>query len=555
MSEATSLADHNPSPNRAHVVATGILLSRIAGFVRDRAVAHFLGLGPASDVFRTALRGPNVLQNLLGEGTISAAFIPTYCRFLRDKKPEQAARFAWAMFGFLLLACVGFSVLGMLFAKPIVALLAPGFLADAAKVAAGEMSVDRFKLAAQAVCFVFPMAGVLVLSAWALGILNSHRMFFIPYVAPVFWNAAIIVGLLLVGPGYLLGEPSESHLVLAACVGALVGSVLQFVFQLAWVKKVLPRAQGLFAFRTPGAQHSLRAAGPAIMGRGVYQISAYLDLVLASVLAPGAVAALGWSQTLYLLPVSLFGLSFAAAELPELSMQHKQRDSSVFAGRLTKALEQMAFLIVPTMVGYLCFGFLIVGAIYRTGKFTLLDNWLVYFALAAYSIGLVATTWSRLLQNAFFALGDTKTPAKVAVVRVVVSASVAIPVMLWLDQISVTTVLATHVQSTPLFLGAVGLSFGASVGAYLEFIYLCSCLKKRIGHSFIPYKQTAAFVALSMNVSIPGFLVWRLAEHIHVIIQTAVVVGLFAGFYLAGAHLFRMQAWRALVLRFVAKKR
>ncbi|MDX1645180.1 MAG: lipid II flippase MurJ, partial [Thermoanaerobaculia bacterium] len=166
-------------------VAAGILLSRLSGFVRDASLAYYFGAGPHADVFRTVLRGPNILQNLLGEQTLSASFIPVYSR-LSDEDPERAGRLAGAVFTLLLVVVTVLVILGIVLAEPLVTLLAPGFLI----VEPG--STDRFALAVRAVRWIFPMTGVLVLSAWALGVLNSHRRFFVSYVAPVAWNAAIV---------------------------------------------------------------------------------------------------------------------------------------------------------------------------------------------------------------------------------------------------------------------------------------------------------------------------------------------------------------------------
>jgi putative peptidoglycan lipid II flippase len=177
--EKESRPEGRRPPRAASRVALGIGCSRALGFLREAVLAYFFGAGPHADVFRTALRGPNLLQNLLGEQTLSASFIPVYSRLLASGRPEVAGRFAGAIFGILLAVAAGVSLVGIWLAEPIVSLLAPGYLADAARVAAGELSIDRFPLAVRAVRIIFPMTGILVLSAWALGVLNSHRRFFI----------------------------------------------------------------------------------------------------------------------------------------------------------------------------------------------------------------------------------------------------------------------------------------------------------------------------------------------------------------------------------------
>src|SRR5690625_4101595 len=312
----------------AGTVAAGLFASRLVGFVRRAVVAFFLGGGAHTDVFQAAVRAPNLLQNLLGEGTISAAFIPVYSRMIQEGREEEAGRFAGAIFSILLVVVSILVLLGILLARPIVSILVPGYVGDAAAVAEGTLPIDRFELIVAGVRLIFPMTGVLVLSAWALGVLNSHRRFFTPYFAPVLWNVAIIAAF-FGGAYFLTGDPLRggdtlsvstlNDLLFITFAGALVGGVLQFGVQLPEVTRLLRGFRLSLSLRVKGVRESIRAFGPVVAGRGVYQISAYLDMFLASWLGLGALAALRFAQMLYVLPVSLFGLSVAASELPELS--------------------------------------------------------------------------------------------------------------------------------------------------------------------------------------------------------------------------------------------
>ncbi|KAB2954775.1 MAG: murein biosynthesis integral membrane protein MurJ, partial [Thermoanaerobaculia bacterium] len=304
----------------ALAVGAGILASRLAGFARAAVTSAAFGVGAHADVLQTALRAPNLLQNLLGEQALSASFIPVYTRLLAAGRTEAARRFAGAVFGLLLAVAAALVLTGILAARPLVAVFAAGYLQDAGRVAAGELAVDRYELAVRAVRWMFPMTGLLVLSAWALGVLNSHRRYFLAYVAPVAWNAAIIAALawgMLTWTG--TGDARSTRLLLAACVGALAGGLAQFAVQLPGVLRELGGLRISFSTSVEGVRDSLRAFGPAVAGRGVVQLSSYLDQLLASLLAVGAVSALGYAQLLYLLPVALFGQSIAAAALPELA--------------------------------------------------------------------------------------------------------------------------------------------------------------------------------------------------------------------------------------------
>jgi len=552
-SNASAAEEETPSSSAAGVVAAGIFLSKIVGLLRERAIAFYFGVSAHADVWQVAFRAPNLLQNLLGEGTISAAFIPIYSRFLDEERPEAAARFAGAIFGLLCVVVALVTLAGVALAEPIVALLAPGYVGDAERVAAGTLSVNRFTLAAQAVRVIFPMAGVLVLSAWALGILNSHRQFFVPYVAPVLWNVAII-GTLIGGAYVLSGTPGApgafttdalSRLLLIACVGALGGGFLQFGIQLPFVWQHLDHFRVAVSTRVEGVREAINAFGPVVAGRGVAQLSGYIDLFLASLLAVGAQSAVRYAQIFYLLPVSLFGISVAASELPELSRLTAERVRS-FGQRMQRSVHQIAFLTIPTIVGYLCFGFLIVGLLLRTGQFDAQSNWLVYMVLGGYALGILATTVSRLLQNAFYAVGDTKTPAKLAAVRVATSTVVAVPLMFWLDTTAVSSVVPVSSES-PLFLGALGLSAGASVGAWIEFFLLRRALRDAMPElTLLRLRPVLLITALAIGAALPALGLWYLLAGASVWISGPLVGSMYALAYLGSARLIgrpELDAW------------
>ncbi|MEO1087919.1 MAG: lipid II flippase MurJ, partial [Acidobacteriota bacterium] len=271
----------------ARLVAAGMLSSRVFGLVREVAYSRFLGTSPHADVLRQAMKAPNLLQNLLGDQTMSAAFIPIYSRLLEEGRERDASRFAGAVFGFPVVIVFSAVVLGMVLAPWIVAVLSPGFLRDSELVAAGVKDVDRYLLQVQAVRFIFPMTGFIVLAAWAMGILNSHRRFFLPYMAPAFWNIAIITALVTSasGSGYLFNPaaaPTDTvtRWLFAACIGALVGGLLQFAVQLPLVFRLCPGLRPSLSTRVRGLKEAASAFVPAVAGRGVVQLSLYVDSIL-----------------------------------------------------------------------------------------------------------------------------------------------------------------------------------------------------------------------------------------------------------------------------------
>lgn len=529
-------------PAAASRVAMGIAMSRGLGFLREMVLAYFFGAGPHADVFRTALRGPNLLQNLLGEQTLSASFIPVYSRLLAAQRQQEAGRFAGAIFGLLLAVAAVLSLVGVLLAEPIVSLLAPGYLGDASLVAAGTLSIDRFPLAVRAVRIIFPMTGILVLSAWALGVLNSHRRFFVSYMAPALWNAAIIAAIVLAArsltdPTMTFGDlaltaSGQSQLVIAACLGALAGGVLQFAVQLPWALRLMRGFRPALSTRVTGVREALRSFTPLLAGRGAVQLSGYLDYFLGSFLAAGAVAALGWAQSLYLLPIGLFGMSVAAAELPELARQIGTDSSAAMLERVRRGFGQMVFLTVPSAVGFVVFGYLIIGALFRRGEFGVADNWLVYLVLVGYSLGLVASTTSRLLNNVFYALGQTRMPARIAIERVLLSATVGVVLMLWFDRLSVNDLFALSEPGHRLFLGAVGLALGAGISSWYELARLHRALAPTVGAPSLPWSRTSKLLWLALLSCLPGLILWYLLRDQSVLLLAPVVLTVFGSTYL-----------------------
>lgn len=530
-------------------VAAGILLTRLLGFVREAMIARYFGLGAHADVWVASLRGPNILQNLLGEQTLSAAFIPTYSRMLEEGREEEAGRFAGAIFAILLAVAGGLALLGALAARPIVALFVAGFLGDAA----AGLEVDRYELAVQAVRIIFPMTGILVLSAWSLGILNSHRRFFLPYVAPALWNTSMIAVLVFVGEPLLragsFGTTEMSRLLLAVCWGALLGGGLQFLVQLPTVLGLLRGFRVRLSTRVVGVRRALRAVGPALASRGVVQFSSYLDQFLGSFLAAGAVGALGYANRLYLLPIGVFAMSVAAAELPELSRMAGE-DAASRVVRISAGLRQMAFLTIPTGVGYLVFGGLLVGAVFQRGSFDAADTWLVFLVLAGYTLGLLPSTSSRLLVNAYYSLGDTATPARIAGLRLATSGIFSIGLMIWLDQFDLGQWLGQ--DAAGLRLGALGLALGATLGAWLEWVLLYGKLRRRLVDLKLPLAAWGRMVGLALACALVGVGVDRWLELSPRWLEAMIILGLYAATYLGLAVLFgfaEIRAWTARIAR------
>jgi putative peptidoglycan lipid II flippase len=468
-------------------VGAGILLSRIAGLVRERAIAHYLGISRAADAFRAALRIPNLLQNLFGEGVLSASFIPVYARLLAEGRAEDASRVARAVGTLLALAAALVTLLGVLAAGPLVQLLVPGFHGEAR-----ELTVSLVQI-------LFPGVALLVLSAWCLGVLNSHRKFFLSYVSPVLWNAALIAAVVIAGRR-LAGHDDDIATWLAW--GAVIGSAAQLLVQLPTVILLLGGLKPSLAVRDPGVRTTLRAFVPVLLGRGSVQLSGYIDQVIASYLGEGIVAAMSNAQTLYLLPVSLFGMAVSAAELPEMSSALGDTRGEQVLERLRGALRRVVFLVVPSAVAFVAIGGAIVALLFQSGRFDARDTDVVWIILAGSALGLSAGTQGRLLGSAFYALGDPKPPLHAALVRVVITGALGYAFAL---------PLRAELGYSPAW-GAFGLTASAGFAAWIEFELLRRWLSARIGAVPIPVKLGLGALAVASLAGALGYATWWLAN-------------------------------------------
>lgn len=452
------------SRRNATLVSLGILLSRITGLIRTKVIAHYLGQGFETDIWTAAFRIPNFLQNLLGEGALSASFIPSYARLLHEGREEEARRLAGALLALLTTVVAVVVLIGELSTHWLVALI----------VSQEEWSAEKIALTERLVRIFFPGAGIMVISAWCLGVLNSHRRFFLSYASPVVWNAAIVISILVVG-----NSSSAERTIMYAAWGAVLGSLLQVAVQWPEVKRVGGGIRAIWWNGVTELKPVLKAFVPNAISRGANQISAFIDLRIASWLPNGAVSAIFNAQVLYTLPVSLFGMAISAAELPEMSRLatgDPEKIAHALRLRLTGATQRLAFYIVPSAVGFVTMGGVIAAALLQGGAFSAEDSRYVWYVLAGSATGLLASTLGRLYSSTFYALHDTRTPLYCGIIRVLLTGVMGV--------VAVRTTW-NHLGLSPA-ISAASLTASAGVAGWLEFALLRRELRKKIGFFDIP---------------------------------------------------------------------
>lgn len=496
----------------AKSVGAGILISRLAGVVRASLFAKYFGQqSEAADAFNQAFKIPNLLQNLFGEGALSGSFIPVHAGLRARGEHDAAAQVARTVFALLTLTISILVLLGIIAAPLLVTLIAPGF------------EGERRDLTIRLVKILFPGAGLLVASAWCLGVLNSHGRFLLSYTAPVAWNAAMITTLVAVGWDY-----DVNTLALYLAWASVVGSFLQFAVQapIAWR---LSRHSGRLALSEPVRQ-AARTFVPVMISRGAVQISSYIDAVIASWLPMGAVTALTNTQMLYTLPISLFGVSISAAELPAMSGDAAQSGYAALRARVDAALKRLAFFIVPSAVAFMFLGDVIAGAVFERGRFMAADSEYVWTLLAGASLGLLASTMARLYAVAHYALGDTKRPLRFALVRLtivtVVGYVLAIVVPPYLDMESKY--------------GATGLTLAGSVAGWFEYLLLRRSLRARIGPTGLAFSYGARVWLAAILAALLAWVARMLLPPLGPLPRAAIVLPIFGLAFFGVAFVTRL---------------
>ena len=494
----------------AFVVAAGILISRLVGLLRNTAFAYYFGAGAASDAYNAAFRIPNAVRNLLGEGTLSAAFVPVYSRLLGRNDEAAARALANAVLGLLLAAVSVLTLVGIATAPWLTAALAAGF------------DEPTRALTTRLTRVLFPMTGVMVLSGWCLGIQNSHRRFFWSYASAAMWSIAQIALLLVGGPRAADAEQLSVWLAWATLAGAL----LQVAAQLPEVLRLAGPLRPTLSAANDGVKQVLRNVAPVVTALGVVQISGMVDLQIASFLPAGAATNITYANTLALLPVSLFGVSVAAASLPEFSRDSGALALDALREKLRGGWQRILFYVIPSAVVFIVLGDYCVGMLYRAGRFGAAEQRVVHTVLAGYAVGLVSFGSVKLLGSAFYAMQDYRTPLRASMLSIVVSAVAAVGI-------------AVPLRDSPY--ATAGIAVGSALGSYMNLVVLARGLRERLGTLYTPamWEGTRRIVLAAGAAGLAGAAARVAHQHwaaaLHVRLAALPVLGVFAVTYLVTA--------------------
>ncbi len=386
----------------AGVVGFFTLLSRILGLFRDIILAKFIGAGMVADAFYVAFRIPNLLRRLFAEGSLTIVFIPIFTEYLRQKSRGDAFELVRVVLTVLSLILTIVTILGILFAPWIVRLQAWGF---------GGSGV-KYDLTVLLTRITFPYIFLISLVALFMGVLNSLKHFAAPAAAPILLNIGIIGATIWISP--YLSQP-----IIGTAIGVLIGGILQLLLQLPWLINkgltLLPR----WSLNHPAVKRIGLLMLPAIFGSAVYQFNLFIGTLLASLLDEGSVSWLYYADRIVQFPLGVFAIAVGTAALPSLSKQAAEKDLYAFRDTLSHSMNITFFITFPAMVGLIILREPLIRLFFERGAFDPFSTVMTAYALLWYSLGLWAVSGVRVIVPAFYALQDTKTPVKVAVISLV----------------------------------------------------------------------------------------------------------------------------------------
>ena len=435
----------------AGLISVMTMLSRVLGLVREQVVAALLGAGFYADAFQVAFRIPNLLRDLFAEGALSAAFVPTYARVLKEGGDERANQLASRVFTMLLVVLGGIVVLGVVFAGPLVSTLASGF-----EHVTGPGGADKTAVTVRLTRVMLPFLPLVSFAAVAMGMLNARHRFTTPAAAPALFNLVTIVwagGLWLLGFG-------PAQVAFGWAVGTVLGGAAQFLIQVPPLRKDGFRFRFDWALHDPALRDIVRLMGPATVGLAAVQVNIFVGTSFAST-EQGAVAWLQYAFRVLYLPIGIFGVAAGTVATAGLARRVAEGDQDGVRDTLVHSLRNLTFLTLPATVGLLVLAVPIVRLLFERGRFLPSDTYHTAMALILYATGLVFYTSVKVLAPAFYAFNAPRVPLLASFAAVATN---------------LVVILLLHPR-----LGFSAIALGTALGSMVNGVVLVAVLERRLG--------------------------------------------------------------------------
>ncbi len=456
----------------AGIVSIAVMFSRVLGLVREMVFARYFGAGFLYDAYVVAFRIPNVLRDLFAEGALSVAFVKVFTDYQVNKGEDAAWRLASLVFNLLAVVLSVIVIVGIIFARQFVDLIADGF------------SPEKAALATTLTQIMFPFILLIALSAVAMGVLNTRGIFGIPASASAVFNVvSVLVGLgfafWLSGGGWLnagdknaLPESPAQWAIIGMSIGTLIGGGAQFLMQVPWLYKVGFRFSPIISLSDEGLRKVVALMTPAILGTSAVQINVLINTYFVS----GIEGAQGWLNFAFRLmqfPIGLFGVAVGTAAIPVLSRLASEGKTKEFRDTISSSLNLVFLMTLPSACGLIVLGEPIIRLIYERGKFDATATSMTSIALVGYSVGLTGYAAIKILSPAFYALNDAKTPMIIAIASIGVNFAGSYFLREWLSHYGVT-------PETPHGYGHVGVALATSLVALVNFFALAFLMRRRV---------------------------------------------------------------------------
>lgn len=485
----------------AGVVSIAVMFSRVLGLVREMIFARYFGAGFLYDAYVVAFRIPNVLRDLFAEGALSVAFVKVFTDYQINKSEQEAWRLASLVLNLLAVVLSIVCIVGIVFSKQFVNLIADGF------------SPEKAALATTLTQIMFPFILLVALAAVAMGVLNTKGIFGIPASASTVFNVvSIVFGLGLAywlsGGGWLnsgdknaLPDVPSQWAIIGMAIGTLIGGAAQFLMQLPSLIKVGFRFSPVLSFADPGVRKVVALMTPAILGTSAVQVNVLINTYFVSGI-DGAQGWLSYGFRLMQFPIGLFGVAVGTAAIPVLSRLASEGKIKAFRDTLSESMNLVFLMTLPSACGLIVLGEPIVRLIYERGKFDATATSMTSIALVGYSVGLTGYAAIKILSPAFYALNDAKTPMIIAIASIGVNFIGSYFLREWLSNYGVT-------PETPHGYGHVGVALATSLVALVNFFALALFMKRRIRRlngrniflSFLKIAAASAILSIVCYVS------------------------------------------------------
>jgi putative peptidoglycan lipid II flippase len=448
------------------------MTSRVLGLVRDQVLTHQFGAGDAMDAYLLAFRIPSLLRDLFAEGAMSAAFVPTFTQHLTTEGKPSAWRLGNNVINALVLVTGLISVLGIVFAEPLVSMFAGDY----------RDIPGKFELTFTLARIMAPVLTLVAVAAALMGMLNSLHHFFIPALAPAMFNVVTIVAAIAVVPAArALGiEP-----ITLIAMSTLGGGIAQVALQWPPLAREGFRWRPVLRWRDVGLHRMLVLMGPGTIGVAATQVNVFVNTWLATSQGTGAVSWLTIAFRIMYLPIGLFGVSIATAMLPAVSRHSVGSDRDGVRNTMSDALSLMMMLNIPATVGLMVLASPIVQVLFERGRFTPDATAATASALQLYALGLVGYSITRMASPTFYALGRNRIPVLVSVASVLVNA--------------VLNVLLVRVM------GFRGLALGTSIAALFSAATLLVLLHRQL-RGLNDRRLASSFARIVVAASVMGLV-------------------------------------------------